>query len=178
MLYMRVKHKHQPGFTIVELLVVIVVIGILAAITVVSYNGIQNRGYDTSVQNDLKNIAKQLELYNAEKYVFPVGDTQLATLGIKVTKSAYGNGFGNNIHNLVYCRVTAEGPNKFALVAASKSGNLFIYKSATGLITQSSAWAGTGTTDICQDAGINQTIGTDRDIFFYNGSWQSAYISG
>ena len=35
MLYMRVKHKHQPGFTIVELLVVIVVIGILAAITVV-----------------------------------------------------------------------------------------------------------------------------------------------
>ena len=178
MLYMRVKHKHQPGFTIVELLVVIVVIGILAAITVVSYNGIQNRGYDTSVQNDLKNIAKQLELYNAEKYVFPVGDTQLAKLGIKVTKSAYGNGFGNNIHNLVYCRVTAEGPNKFALVAASKSGNLFIYKSATGLITQSSAWAGTGTTDICQDAGINQTIGTDRDIFFYNGSWQSAYISG
>lgn len=178
MLYMWVKHKHQPGFTIVELLVVIVVIGILAAITVVSYNSIQNRGYDTSVQNDLKNIAKQLELYNAEKYVFPVGDTQLATLGIKVTKSAYGNGFGNNIHNLVYCRVTAEGPNKFALVAASKSGNLFIYKSATGLITQSSAWAGTGTTDICQDAGINQTIGTDRDIFFYNGSWQSAYISG
>lgn len=178
MLYMWAKHKHQSGFTIVELLVAIVVIGILAAITVVSYNSIQNRGYDTSVQNDLKNIAKQLELYNAEKYVFPVGDSQLATLGIKVTKSAYGNGFGNNIHNLVYCRVTADGPNKFALVAASKSGNLFTYKSTTGLITQSTAWTPGGTPDICQAAGIMQTIGTDRDIFFYNGNWQSTYVSG
>ena len=36
------KHK-KSGFTIVELLIVIVVIGILAAITIVSYNGIQNR---------------------------------------------------------------------------------------------------------------------------------------
>ncbi|MCY1366278.1 type II secretion system protein G [compost metagenome] len=178
MLYMWAKQKQQFGFTIVELLVVIVVIGILAAITVVSYNGIQNRGYDTAVQSDLKNIAKQLELYNAEKSVYPVGGTQLATLGIKVTKSAYGNGFGNNIHNLVYCRVTLDGPNMFALVAASKSGNLFTYKSATGLITQSTAWAGTGTTTICQDAGVMQIDGNDRDIFYYNSAWQSAYISG
>ena len=37
------KHKQQHGFTIVELLIVIVVIGILAAITIVAYNGIQNR---------------------------------------------------------------------------------------------------------------------------------------
>ncbi|RYF28607.1 MAG: prepilin-type N-terminal cleavage/methylation domain-containing protein, partial [Chloroflexi bacterium] len=35
---------NNRGFTIVELLIVIVVIGILAAITIVAFNGIQNRG--------------------------------------------------------------------------------------------------------------------------------------
>ncbi|MFZ2836491.1 MAG: prepilin-type N-terminal cleavage/methylation domain-containing protein [Candidatus Saccharimonadales bacterium] len=34
------KYKQQSGFTIVELLIVIVIIGILAAITIVAYNGI------------------------------------------------------------------------------------------------------------------------------------------
>ena len=39
----------KQGFTIVELLIVIVVIAILAAITIVAYTGIQNRAYDTAV---------------------------------------------------------------------------------------------------------------------------------
>jgi prepilin-type N-terminal cleavage/methylation domain-containing protein len=45
------------GFTIVELLVVIVVIGILAAITVVSYNGIQGRAQVTKMNSDLKMLS-------------------------------------------------------------------------------------------------------------------------
>jgi hypothetical protein len=101
-----------------------------------------------------------------------VGDAQLATLGIKVTKSAYGNGFSSNAHNLLYCRVTADGPNKFALVASSKSGTVFTYKSETGAITTSSAWVSTSSITICIDAGINQ-VGTDRDILYLNNVWQT-----
>jgi len=63
----RLKHvfgpNQSPGFTIVELLVVIVVIGILAAITIVSYTGISQRAVTASVQSDLNNAAKQLKLY-------------------------------------------------------------------------------------------------------------------
>ena len=50
------RHRISGGFTIVELLVVIVVIGILAAITVVSYNGIQARAHDTSVLSDIDTL--------------------------------------------------------------------------------------------------------------------------
>jgi len=56
--------KQQPnraGFTIVELLIVVVVIAILAAITIVSYNGIQKRAIISTLQSELSSSAKKLE---------------------------------------------------------------------------------------------------------------------
>lgn len=50
------------GFTIVELLIVIVVIGILAAITIVAYNGIQKRASASVMQSDLSGAAKQMDI--------------------------------------------------------------------------------------------------------------------
>lgn len=61
----------RSGFTIVELLVVIVVIGILAAITIVSYSGISKRAVITGLQSDLSNGAKLLKMYNAEYGFYP-----------------------------------------------------------------------------------------------------------
>ena len=54
------------GFTIVELLIVIVVIGILASITVVAFNGVQNRARETALKSDLNNAAKLLEISVAQ----------------------------------------------------------------------------------------------------------------
>lgn len=56
--------RYNSAFTIVELLVVIVVIGILAAITIVSYAGISQRATASSLQSDLANATQQLKLYN------------------------------------------------------------------------------------------------------------------
>ena len=54
------------GFTIVELLIVIVVIGILAAITIVSFNGVSTRARDSARSSDIAGVQKALELYKAE----------------------------------------------------------------------------------------------------------------
>ena len=67
---MWVKNK-QSGFTIVELLIVIVVIGILAAITIVAYNGIQGRALAATLQSDLDGAAKQLKLYQVDHSAYP-----------------------------------------------------------------------------------------------------------
>jgi len=59
-------HPHlQRGFTIVELLIVIVVIAILAAITIVAYNGVQARARDSRRANDLASIKTAVLTYDA-----------------------------------------------------------------------------------------------------------------
>ena len=55
--------RKQTGFTIVELLIVVVVIAILAAITIVAYTGIQTRARDSSRDVAVKSIRNALEMY-------------------------------------------------------------------------------------------------------------------
>lgn len=57
-------HKKSSGFTLVELLIVIVVIAILAAISVVAYRGVQDRARDTRRVNDIAQIKKALMSYD------------------------------------------------------------------------------------------------------------------
>jgi type II secretion system protein G len=64
-------HVQQKGFTIVELLIVIVVIGILAAIVIVAYQGVTARANDTSRIDSITKIRKGLELYKTINGTYP-----------------------------------------------------------------------------------------------------------
>jgi prepilin-type N-terminal cleavage/methylation domain-containing protein len=63
--------KNVKGFTIVELLIVIVVIGILAALVVTTYNGIQQKARDTERKTDINAIHGQVEAYQAQNGKYP-----------------------------------------------------------------------------------------------------------
>ncbi len=66
----------QRGFTIVELLIVIVVIAILASIVIVAYDGFQQRAQDARRQSDISSIRKILETYNVEHGEYPTTTNQ------------------------------------------------------------------------------------------------------
>lgn len=59
------------GFTIVELLIVIVVIAILAAITIATYNSVQQRARNAVILSDFEQLKKVLETYNVENGQYP-----------------------------------------------------------------------------------------------------------
>ena len=76
--------QDQKGFTIVELLIVIVVIAILAAISIVAYNGIQSRAENTKSLSAVSSWAKGLQLYKIHNGDYPnintcLGDTNTYT---------------------------------------------------------------------------------------------------
>lgn len=74
-----IKTKNS-GFTIVELLIVIVVIAILAAITIVAYNGIQNSAKNSTAKETANQIRTKVEAYNAKVGNYPAsGATGAAT---------------------------------------------------------------------------------------------------
>ena len=60
------KNRKDRGFTIVELLIVIVVIGILAAIVVVAYVGITQRANSSAAKSNAESVRKVAEAYNAD----------------------------------------------------------------------------------------------------------------
>lgn len=85
--------QKQTGFTIVELLIVIVVIGILAAITIVAYNGIQQRAKEAERQSDITAVAKALELYYVDNGRYPSYGSQFsvrswATSNLKLSEGS------------------------------------------------------------------------------------------
>ena len=66
-----ISRLNNLGFTLVELLVTIVVIGILASIAIVAYNGLQVRAQNTAVLHAVKEYQKALELYAVENQSYP-----------------------------------------------------------------------------------------------------------
>lgn len=86
---MRSLKQRQSGFTIVELLIVIVVIGILATLVIVTFSGIQQKARDTKRQTDINAIDSTVEAYYASNGNYPT----LANMNDPTFRTANLKGF-------------------------------------------------------------------------------------
>lgn len=111
-------HPSNPGFTIVELLVVIVVIGVLAAITIVSYTGISARATQSTLMSDLTNAVRRIKLYQVDNIALPgsVTDCPTPAAGNICLKLSPGNTV------TTYTKISA---NEFVLDATSGNGTIY-----------------------------------------------------
>jgi prepilin-type N-terminal cleavage/methylation domain-containing protein len=105
----KTRMQSERGFTIVELLIVIVVIGILAAITIVSFNGVTARANTANAQSAAEATIKKIEAYNAENSGYPTSAVTTLVAAANASTSYYLTGV--NITTTASTQMAAKPTN-------------------------------------------------------------------
>ncbi len=158
-------NQNKTGFTIVELLIVVVVIAILASISVIAYTGVQKSARVSAIKADLINNSKALDLTLLDESNYPIsssaanngqglktGDGNTIQYAYIAAENFYCMTITSDIAGIPAYRIDSlyktiyEGPCKgqsavSELPAISGSGALFAGTGEAGLINGSSSSA-------------------------------------
>lgn len=141
--------RKRHGFTVIELVVVIVVIGILAAISITVYGGVTKRAVETSMQSDLDTGSAVLELDNRQNGAYP--SNAASANGGKGLATSTGNILTYTLKPYGYCIATVN----------AATSNTYAYKSSTRTTQNGncdsivSTLAGSGVAGFMNGTGIN-----------------------
>lgn len=160
-----IKHEHiqqaqhklrRMGFTIIELLVVVAIIGVLATIVVISVTGAQEKSRDAKRIGDLKQIDHAIDLFYTDKNHLPGALSNFTIYAINENNYAGGDS----------C-YTSDG------TAIDSNGDPVSYTSGTCTSMYGGQCANIGgglktyIPDICSDYGPKHTSTAYSDVYFY-----------
>jgi prepilin-type N-terminal cleavage/methylation domain-containing protein len=138
--------NRSRGFTIVELVVVVFIIGALAAAVLVSYNGVSQKAIKASLQNDLSVASNTLKLYKADNDRYPTLDSNYCPTGQPGSRYCLKPSSGNEF---IY---SSDSPySTFSLTATNSAAGI------SYVITDSTAPALVSITNITAIAAITGT---------------------
>ncbi|MEI6850768.1 MAG: FISUMP domain-containing protein [Candidatus Saccharibacteria bacterium] len=123
-------NSKQSAFTIVELLVVIVVIGILAAITIVAYTGISKKATEATLQSDLSGASKQLEIFKVTNGAYP--ETNNCSIAVSTTNICLKP---SGTNTLSYTPGTQTNPQTYSLDAVNGTNNYNVTNNSAPTVT-------------------------------------------
>jgi type IV pilus assembly protein PilA len=114
---------NAKGFSLIELLVVVAIIGLLAAIAIPQFLSYRARAVDSQMKSDLKNAALAMDSYFAEKKEYPTSVAAIISVGFNQTEG-------------VALTIVVPTPSSFTITATKPSGTQpnFTFDSVTGTI--------------------------------------------
>ncbi len=120
---MKVKHRTQSGFTLIEILVVIVIIGIIAGLIVPNVVGRDDQAKVTAAQSDIRAIANALEMYRLDNNHYPSTEQGLEALASRPS----GFPEPRNYNEQGYLRRLPRDPwgNEFIYINSGRSFELY-----------------------------------------------------
>jgi type IV pilus assembly protein PilA len=131
--------RHDAGFTLVEILVVVLIIGILAAIAVPALLNQRHKAYDASVKSQIRKAAMAEELYSEDHATY-------ASENIGPSDSGPLAAVEPTLKNQPNVTATANGPTGFTLVstALGGGGDTFTYINNSGSVSRTCSGGGGG----------------------------------
>jgi len=78
-----VSSLRQQGFTLIEVMIVVAILGILATLVVISIGGKQDQAMIQATRSDLQAISQALDLYKLDNYKYPTTEQGLEALVVK-----------------------------------------------------------------------------------------------
>ena len=104
--------KNEKGFTLIELMIVIAIIGILAAIAIPQFSAYRIRSFNAAAQADLRNAATAQEAYFVDNQIYSaaIADLVGATYGMFSTEN-------------VTVSIAASGATSYTMTGVHSAGN-------------------------------------------------------
>ena len=115
--------RKEKGFTLVELLVVVAIIGILAAIAIPQFSQYRVKAYNSTAKSDLRNLVSAEEAYYADHQAY-VTDTGAGSLGVTASSNV-----------TLHATAASGGGTWTGSSVHSKGDQTYTYSSASGAIS-------------------------------------------